>query len=101
MERHHPAVLEQPRVAQYFRSRTVRNYSPLAQQHDAVGRHRLFGLVLDDDERPPSPLEELAGEAEYAALVLRVKIGRGLVEEEDARLDREDRRDGEKLLLSA
>src|SRR5918997_2560188 len=96
-----PGSFEELYVAQDLARRAVSSDLSVAQYHDPVGIQRLLGLMLDDDERDVIAILELLGDLEYPELPDRVEVRRRLVQAQYPRLYRQDRRDGEPLLLPA
>ena len=68
--------------------------------HDSIALAQFLGLMLDDDEAD-ALLAHSPNQREHLRPALRVEIGGRLVEHDDRGPQREHRRDGEPLLLSA
>ena len=76
--------------------------APLVQDDDAVGYgQRLVLIVRDVDGGEAEPLLELADLGAHATPEPRVEIRKGLVKEENLRLQDERARNGDPLLLPA
>ena len=76
--------------------------APVEHDHDAVGDHHRFGLIVGHvDGRDPDPLLQRPDEETHLLAELRVEVGQGLVQQEDARLDDHGPGEGDALLLAA
>ncbi len=105
MARNPHAALGEPGAfaAEHGGGRAVRHDAGLGIQHDHPGDHRQPDIhaMLDHDQRRGVRVEERPDRRDHLADTLRVEIGRGLVQEQDAWAHRQRAGQGEPLLLAA
>src|SRR6266852_8124174 len=100
IRRMHAAFFEQFQARHHVGGRSLGDNGAVAKQHDAIAIAEFLGLVLDHD-KAQALLAKLSNKRKDFRLALGVEVGGRFVEHDDARSEREYRRDREPLFLAA